>query len=174
MPFSVSASTQEWELPESLEALDPRSAPNAGAASCLPPALLADLTEIESIGGMGHLKGVRVLLCCCAAGGGVLLGSLFFYVLPHHAPVPVCCTAPCACGRACVMYCSTCMCNCAVLRALRNTMFQSGCVRMCFQICVQYLLRSCGQLAWPTHTASTAHSKHGCLKHDRHMITDLV
>lgn len=53
---------QEWELPDTLEALDPRSSPNSLAASCLPPALLAELEEVQSVGGPSHLTGVRWIL----------------------------------------------------------------------------------------------------------------
>ncbi len=53
---------QEWELPETLDALDPRSQPNSYAASCLPPALLVELEDIQSIGGLNHLKGVGALV----------------------------------------------------------------------------------------------------------------
>jgi hypothetical protein len=49
---------QEWELPETLDLLDPRAAPNSLAASCLPPAVLTELEEIQSIGGLSHLNGV--------------------------------------------------------------------------------------------------------------------
>jgi hypothetical protein len=54
----VPGSMQEWELPDILEALDPRSTPNSLAASCLPAPLLAELEEVQSIGGVSHLTGV--------------------------------------------------------------------------------------------------------------------
>jgi hypothetical protein len=41
-----------------VDALDPRSQPNSYAASCLPPALLVELEDIQSIGGLAHLNGV--------------------------------------------------------------------------------------------------------------------
>jgi len=44
------------ELPEMLDALDPRS--SKGTASALPSALLAELEEIQSIGGPTHIQGV--------------------------------------------------------------------------------------------------------------------
>ena len=44
--------TQEWDLPDMLEALDTRT--NAS----LPDGLRLDLVDIQSIGGLGHLKGV--------------------------------------------------------------------------------------------------------------------
>ncbi|KAF5836068.1 ALIX V-shaped domain binding to HIV-domain-containing protein [Dunaliella salina] len=47
---------KEMELPEMLEALDPRS--SKGTASALPSALLADLEEIQSIGGVMHIQGI--------------------------------------------------------------------------------------------------------------------
>ena len=65
---------QELELPETLDALDPRSGSGAGAT--LPPALLVELEDIQNIGGVGHLKGVgartirtraRVCVCVCVS-----------------------------------------------------------------------------------------------------------
>eukprot|EP00200_Dunaliella_tertiolecta_P017215 CAMPEP_0202411634 /NCGR_PEP_ID=MMETSP1128-20130828/22377_1 /ASSEMBLY_ACC=CAM_ASM_000463 /TAXON_ID=3047 /ORGANISM="Dunaliella tertiolecta, Strain CCMP1320" /LENGTH=780 /DNA_ID=CAMNT_0049017371 /DNA_START=116 /DNA_END=2454 /DNA_ORIENTATION=- len=47
---------KEMELPEMLEALDPRS--SKGTASALPSALLADLEEIQTIGGVTHIQGI--------------------------------------------------------------------------------------------------------------------
>ncbi|KAJ9513660.1 hypothetical protein QJQ45_015416, partial [Haematococcus lacustris] len=48
---------RELELPETLDALDPRSNSNY-AASCLPDRLRAELEDIQSIGGLTHLNGI--------------------------------------------------------------------------------------------------------------------
>ena len=45
-------------MPEMLEALDPRS--SKGTAAALPSALLAELEEIQSIGGATHIHGVSL------------------------------------------------------------------------------------------------------------------
>ncbi|KAG2490070.1 hypothetical protein HYH03_011535 [Edaphochlamys debaryana] len=43
---------REWELPDTLQAMDSRT------SAALPEALLRELTEVEGIGGINHLKGI--------------------------------------------------------------------------------------------------------------------